>query len=259
VSGIIGARRNQTGVVGVAPECRLLVGKVLGDDGAGTRDSVQRGINWAIDNDCQVICMSLGSPQPSNALQQMIRVAARQGVVLVCAAGNDGIQGVNYPARWEECISVGSVDKRGEVSDFSSRGKEVDLCAPGEDILSSYLHQGYAKLSGTSMATPFVVGVIALAMSQMRKLNGGNATLDPSTWRRRLQQTARDAGVQGFDFEYGFGLVDPEAIMERDPKTGDDLPEKTRIGPLTVNGASGYFVFVPDDISSGKLCIYPHS
>ncbi len=154
-AGIVGARRNDRGVVGVAPECRLLIGKVLGDDGSGLDDSVAAGIDWAVQSGADVISLSLGAPTPSPAIAAAVSRAVAAGKFLICAAGNDGQSaGVNYPARFDDTVAVGAVQRDGRIAEFSSRGPEVDLCAPGEDILSTYLGGGYARLSGTSMAAP---------------------------------------------------------------------------------------------------------
>ena len=134
-SGTIAARQNDVGVIGVAPDCRLLVGKVLGDDGSGSSATVAAGIDWAVDAGADIISMSLGSPQPDDTLMAAVQRASAKGKFIIAAAGNDGRDNsVNYPARWRDCIAVAAVDQSGQLATFSSRGPEVDIAAPGENI-----------------------------------------------------------------------------------------------------------------------------
>ncbi|HEY2883211.1 MAG TPA: S8 family peptidase [Pirellulales bacterium] len=218
-SGTIAARQNNLGVIGVAPNCRLLVGKVLGDDGSGSSATVAAGIDWACQAGADIISMSLGSPQPDDALLAAIQRAAAQGKFVIAAAGNEGgDDSVNYPARWPQTIAVAAVDHNGQLADFSSRGPEVCVAAPGEDVLSTWLGGGYAKLSGTSMAAPFVAGVTALLVALHRQ--GGAAQTPLATiddLRDHLARTATDAGPAGKDPGYGWGLINPDSLLDEPP------------------------------------------
>jgi subtilisin family serine protease len=247
VSGIVGARRNDVGVVGVAPECRLLMAKVLGDDGAGDAQSVAAGIDWAVSAGADVLSMSFGSPQSSPEIEQAIARAIAQKRFVVCAAGNNGQpDSVDYPARSGATVAVGSVDQNGTVSSFSSRGDQVDVCAPGENILSTYLQNGYARLSGTSMATPFVTGVVALLLAKHRASGGGTPVDTQQQLVEHLRRTATDAGPQGKDPEYGYGLINPDSVLAaEEPAAPIPVPTQLRIGPIGVNGVAGVLVFEP--------------
>ncbi|MEX2141327.1 MAG: S8 family peptidase [Pirellulales bacterium] len=246
VAGTIGARKNEQGVVGVAPECRLLIGKVLGDDGSGTDESVAEGIAWAVDEGAQLISMSLGSAYPSQAIYRAIQRALEQKRFVICAAGNDGRpNSVNYPARWEETVAVGAVDKEGKLARFSSQGEELDICAPGENVLSTFLNGGYAKLSGTSMATPFVSGVVTLLIAKHQKDGGRTPVTNQQQLLDHLRATATDAGATGRDPQYGYGLINPEKLLAEEPVEPPIVPT-LEIGPLKVNGMEGTFVFVPN-------------
>lgn len=214
-AGTIAARKNGIGVVGVAPKCSLLIGKVLGDSGSGSDDWVAAGIRWAVKQGADVISMSLGSPSESTAIRMAIIDAVESGVFVICAAGNDGRDNsVNYPARFPESIAVAAVDRHGRVARFSSRGPEVDIAAPGQDILSTYIGSHYAKLSGTSMATPFASGVVALMLSKHRQDAGDSPIRTVPELREHLSRTARDAGSTGHDPAYGYGLIDPAKMLE---------------------------------------------
>jgi subtilisin family serine protease len=214
VGGTIGARRNEQGVIGVAPECRLLVAKVLGDDGAGASEWVAAGIDWACEEGADILSLSLGSPRPDATLRDAVARAAARGKFLICAAGNTGRpNSVDYPARWPDTVAVGAVDRDGRLASFSSQGDEVDLCAPGADVLSTYRDGGYAKLSGTSMAAPFVTGVTALLLSKHRSQGGATPVAAREQLVEHLLRTATDAGPTGKDPQYGYGLVNPDGAL----------------------------------------------
>lgn len=218
VAGIVAARQNNRGVIGVAPQSRLLIAKVLGDDGVGNSAAVAAGVDWACDQGASVISMSLGSPQPDVKLRQAIERAAAKGVFVITAAGNAGRpNSVNYPARWRETVAVAAVDRNGQLSRFSSRGPQVDIAAPGQDVLSTFRDGGYAKLSGTSMAAPFVAGVVALLIALHRDATDARTPLRTiDDLLEHLRRTARDAGAAGHDPGYGWGLINPDGLLLRE-------------------------------------------
>lgn len=207
VAGVIGARRGLA--KGIAPGCTLLSLKVLGHSGMGSNEAVAAAVLHAIEVKADIVCMSLGSPRPDPKLHEAIKIASREGVIVVCAAGNDG-GAVNYPAAFAETIGVGAVDKTGAACQFSSRGKEIVVAAPGADITSTWLADGYATISGTSMAAPFVAGTLALYVSAAKR--DGKA-VDHASVVKALSQTCRDAGDSGRDHIYGWGLLDPHKLM----------------------------------------------
>jgi subtilisin family serine protease len=126
---------------------------------------------------------------------------------VVAAAGNDGCS-VNFPAAYPETVAVGAVDRHGDICPFSSRGEEIICAAPGQDVKSTWLAGGYATVSGTSMAAPFVVGVLALYQGTLGR------KLTPAEVINALQATSRDAGPEGRDDEYGYGLIDPHKLIK---------------------------------------------
>lgn len=204
VAGIIGAK---SGVAkGIAPGCSIISMKVLGHSGMGSTEAVATAVRHCVDAKVDIACMSLGSPRADSRLHDAIRHAVNNDIIVVCAAGNDGGP-VNYPAAFVETIAVGAVDKDGNVCEFSSRGKEITVAAPGQDITSTWLNDGYACVSGTSMAAPFVAGVLALYVSACRK---DNRKVDVAG---ALAETCRDAGAPGKCDEYGWGLMDPHKLL----------------------------------------------
>jgi major intracellular serine protease len=121
---------------------------------------------------------------------------------------------VNFPARWPETVAVASIDRNGRLSPFSSRGPQIDIAAPGQDVLSTFRGGGYARLSGTSMAAPFVAGVAALLIALHRNAKDASTPLHNTTdLLEHLRRTARDAGPAGHDSGYGWGLINPDGLL----------------------------------------------
>ncbi|MBI4566796.1 MAG: S8 family peptidase [Planctomycetes bacterium] len=218
-AGIIAARHNGLGVVGVAPGCRLLVGKVLNDEGAGEFGWIVQGLEWAVLQRADIISMSFGGPVADDRLLRAIRRAVDRGVIIVCAAGNDGYCGaeecISFPGEYQETIAVGSINREMIRSRFSSIGARLDLMAPGEEVFSTFPRSAYAVLSGTSMATPFVAGVAALALAKHRSRGGKTPLTNQAEMREHLTHCCTDAGPAGFDVEYGFGIVNPVALLDQ--------------------------------------------
>ncbi len=165
VAGTIAAHKDGKGVVGVAPGARLYAVKVLDADGSGNLSDVVDGIVWAAKNHMEVANMSLGAPVDSEAMKRAVRYARGSGVVIVAAAGNSG-GSVGFPGAYEDTIAVAASDSNDKLASFSSRGPEVDFIAPGVDVLSVKMGGGFVSYSGTSMASPHVAGLAALAVAQ---------------------------------------------------------------------------------------------
>jgi len=226
VAGTIAAISNDIGVVGVAPEASLYALKVLDSSGSGYTSNIIAAINYAIDNKISIISMSLGSNYDDTAFHQICDIAYSEGILLVAAAGNDyrrvgrtELDTVDYPARYSSVIAVGATTQSDARASFSSTGPAVELAAPGDLILSTFLPsasvQGvtgylYVFASGTSMATPHVSGAAALVLA-------GEPSLTNAQVRARLIATADDLGKSGFDTYFGNGLVD---IDEAAPNLG---------------------------------------
>lgn len=232
-AGTIGARKNNIGVVGVAPNCNLLIGKVLGDDGSGSGDMVAKGILWAINKKAHIISMSLGSAYNDPQIFAAIQQAIQAGIIIICAAGNDGVDNsVNYPGKYT--CAVSAYDKSFNLADFSSRGPEVIVSAPGVDIVSTFLlsQGGYASLSGTSMATPFVAGVVALYLALLKKNNTSLPNEDGI--KNFLKAKSKDAGDPGFDPDYGWGLINPDSMLQLPTPVTPVVPVTPNPNPVEV-------------------------
>lgn len=205
VAGIIAARNNSIGVVGVAPDAELYAVKVLDAYGSGYISDVIEGIDWAVQNNMNVVSMSLGTATYSQALNDTTANAYKAGILLVAAAGNSGdgnlsTDDVLYPAKFDSVIAISAIDYNNIAPIWSADGAEVELAAPGVDVYSTWLDGGYATKSGTSMAAPFVSGVVALIKSK-------NLSMISQEIRDSLAHNAVDLGDAGRDRRYGFGLV----------------------------------------------------
>lgn len=228
VAGIVAAAANGVGNTGVAPAALLLPVKVLDASGSGAYTAVASGISYAAQKGARVISMSLGGSSPSTTLIAPLQQAAATSVI-VAAAGNSGTAyAPGYPAAYAtqtgivgSMIIVGSVGPTNTISSFSqtpgnggcvtSGGattcfKDVFLVAPGQNIYSTYMGGGYATMSGTSMATPYVSGVAARVLAAAPYLT-------PQQTVSILLQSATDLGATGTDAVYGRGLVNLQAAL----------------------------------------------
>jgi subtilisin len=202
VSGTIAGRGNGAkGVLGVAPKATLIPVKVLDADGSGSLSDIVKGITWATSARVDVINMSLGGPTGSTALQRAVAKAIGAGVVVVCAAGNSGPNPntVGFPGGYPGVIAVAASDNNDKVASFSSRGDAVGFIAPGVNITSTVPGGGYKQLSGTSMASPHVAGLAALAVE--RGASGADGV--------RSAFAAAATRLSGLDAtEEGSGMID---------------------------------------------------
>jgi thermitase len=182
-SGIIGAEgNNDEGISGINWKVKIMPLKFMGRGGFGTTKDAIEAINYAIDRkrngvNVRVINASWGSTLYSKALEDAIRAAGEEGILFVAAAGNastDNDKRPHYPSNYKlpNVISVAALDRNDQLASFSNFGaKTVHVAAPGKDILSTWLNDGYREASGTSMATPYVAGVAALILASEPKLS----------------------------------------------------------------------------------------
>ncbi len=231
-AGIIAAEDDGSGIVGVAPQAEIYAVKVLDSNGGGYISDVVAGIEWAIENDVQVISMSLGGNSDSYALRSACEAAYDAGILIVAAAGNDGRYSgygdtVDYPARYDSVIAVAATDQSDRRASWSSTGPDVELAAPGVGIYSTY-PGGYKTISGTSMACPHVAGVAALVMETHPE------------WSNNLvrDQLTETAGPLGRSTWYGNGLVNVvEAVGIPDTDTSPPLIMDVDVEDITGSGA----------------------
>jgi len=208
-----GGRKGKAGFrYGVAPGAKLFIGKILDDNGEGSDGTALEGIEWALEKGCRVISLSMGA-EPETAysklFEQVAQTVLAQGCLLIAATGNDSRRGkvapVNHPANCPSILAVGALTAGMKVAEFSCGGVregewsgQVDLVAPGDEILSAKVGGGYGVESGTSMAVPFVSGMAALLWEEFPEAGAWEI------WAR-LVQRARRLGLPAS--AVGAGLV----------------------------------------------------
>lgn len=230
VAGVAGAEGNNSfGIAGAAWKVGIMPVKVY-PQGASTSDTslLVEGIIYAVEHGADVINISLEGPGTTQALNEGVEYALGRDVTIVAAAGNDNSQ-VAYPAALPGVIAVGATDSSDtrwvEGPNLGSNmGSELDVMAPGKDILSYFGSSAtpMASWKGTSFAAPLVSGLVAL----MRTLE---PTLVPAEITEIITRTANDLGTSGWDREYGWGLVDAtealSAARDEGPDTGSRFPD----------------------------------
>lgn len=256
ISGTIAARTNNDVLIaGISSAAQIMPVKVLGDDGVGDDANIAEGLIWAVDNGARVINMSLAGPDQSNTLADAIKYARSKGALIIAATGNNGTSTVSYPAAYDGVVGVGATDSTGAWWHQSNFGSYVDLVAPGEMIVSTYLpsksHNGqpYNQESGTSMATSFVSGLAAMILSVNPQLTGDRV-------EGILYATADDLGAPGWDRYYGHGRINAAralgiradsgtpVVTVTSPVSGTKVSEPMFMVSASASDADGGIAFV---------------
>ncbi len=222
VAGIIAAGANNgTGIVGVAPNARIMPIKALDCTGSGSISDIAQAIVYATDHGARIVNISLGSSSDTATLQAAVQYAINRNVLVVAAAGNCGVASTRclntqnlpeYPAAYAGVLAVGATSMDDTIASFSTQGAQVGLAAPGVRIVSTTPHYrtyqsdhgtttDYAAFSGTSQATPLVTGLAALVM-------GMDPALTAPQVIERLRTTSADLGAPGADGAFGAGRID---------------------------------------------------
>ncbi|MET8473914.1 type VII secretion-associated serine protease mycosin [Streptomyces sp. NPDC006422] len=244
------------GVMGVAPEARILPVRVILEDGDPARakaretrgNALADGIRWAADHGADVINLSLGddssTAHPEASEDAAVQYALKKGVSVVASAGNGGEQGdhISYPAAYPGVISATAVDSTGARASFSTRRWYASVAAPGRGIVTADPDRKYYSAWGTSAASAFVSGAVAL-------VRAAHPGLSPAQIKRLMEETADDPPSGGRDDSRGFGLVDPAAAID----AGDKLKPQ-RLTPASYG--KEYFGPGPDDDSDEGLATW---
>lgn len=174
IAGTIAAANQMYGIIGVAPRALIHPVKSFDENGAAYVSDIINGIEWCVRNGMHIINMSFGMKSRSKSLLQAVTQAYQSGVTVVASSGNDAKRkSIDYPARYPQTISVGATDRMRRIAPFSNRGQFVDIYAPGEKIVSSWIKGKYHEMSGTSMATSHISGAIALLLAMRPRLKPG--------------------------------------------------------------------------------------
>ncbi|MTH54338.1 S8 family serine peptidase [Bacillus mangrovi] len=236
VAGTIAAALNGEGVAGGAPESKLLILKVLGDDGSGSYEGIIEAIRYASEwkgdsgETVRIISMSLGGPDDVPELHAAIKEAVAKDILVICAAGNEGDSREEtvekaYPGYYKEVIQVGAIDEKKQLAEFSNTNDEIDLVAPGVNVVSAYPGNKYAKLSGTSMATPHASAAAALLI-QKEEQEFGRRLTEPEVYAQLCKNTvsiglSKKAQGNGMIF-----LRAEESAEETESKTAAEVNQR---------------------------------
>jgi len=214
MAGILASTLNNQGLVGVAPKIELYSVKVLDKNGKGYYSNIIQGIEWAIENDIDIITMSFGGTQYSDILYEAIREATYNDILIVAASGNDGSTNILYPANYPDVVCVGATDKYNKIAKFTNTGVQMDLVAPGVDIQTVSRDGASITVSGTSAAVQHVAGAAALTWC-----------LDNNLSIEQLKAVIyKNSTSLGDTDVYGWGLVDAYAACENISVTDFILP-----------------------------------
>lgn len=234
VSGVIAAHvDNNIGMAGINPHAKIMVLKALNNFGHTRASYLAKSITYAVDNGARVINMSVGGKEKTDIEQAAIDYALKNNVLVVAAAGNEGLSLDNYGiAGAEGVLTVAATDLADKRTDFSNYGAGIDIAAPGIEVLglrarrtdsmrdipgvkyepgANYVGDDvrYYRASGTSFSAPVVAGVASLLLSKDPELTAAEL-------RQILLQSAQDIETPGIDRLTGFGLIDARAALQAD-------------------------------------------
>jgi subtilisin family serine protease len=261
-----------SGVIGVAPDARILSVRVIPDHAdprynayehepeSRIQSSLAAGIDYAVASGAQVISMSIGYSSPSSAVRKALLNAFAHGVVVVASAGNSGSSVGTYhegqapesfPADYPSVISVGAVSSSGSVAGFSSDNLSVQLAAPGVNVPAQGRDGQYWYVSGTSPACALVAGIAALIKSRYPHLA-------PDLVAKALTSTTTDGPPGGYDSQVGFGIVDAAAALARAGKLSRHhvVPKGISAGTHFGGGAIAIAPVPVRSRSSGQLILF---
>jgi subtilisin family serine protease len=249
VAGTIAAKRDETGVVGVAPDAKIMPIVIFEEDEYIGDDLVALGFLWAAEHGARIFSNSWGGKGYSITLAQTIALIMMEfNGIFVASAGNSHTDEIHYPSCYPGVINVAASTAVDGITYFSTRGRWITVAAPGDFTILSTVplwdsdeffdgENPYAFYGGTSMATPHVSGVIALLLE---KLDQQGVTYTPYQIRKHIANTADDIMAVGFDHDSGWGRVNAHRALTQ------NLPSEV--------GANVFFQFYVRDISNN---VYP--
>jgi subtilisin family serine protease len=225
-----------SGVIGIAPEAKILSIRVIPDRSdphyskyerepeTAIQESLARGIGYAVAHGAQVISMSIGYSAPSAPVRQALEAAYAHGVVVIASSGNSGSADggssgapESFPADYPGVIGVAAVNSSGDVAGFSSDNLSVQVAAPGVSVPAQGRDGDYWWVSGTSPACALVAGVAALIKAKY-------PSLAPDLVATALTTTTTGRPSGGYDSQVGFGIVDAAAALAKARQLAGDPP-----------------------------------
>jgi len=228
VHSCISAKHNGIGMAGTAPGAEIYIAKVLGNNGGGSLDSLIKGTEWLLSQGCNIINGSLGFGTATilRNYDNVLRKGVDSGVAFVFASGNGGKDNeIDFPSSSNRCFGVGAINARGEVASFSNKSLDVDVVAPGVNIMVvSHLHNGYLGMSGTSFSSPNTAGMLG-CFFQWYKAKKGKFPTYEEAYYEITKFHVDDLGTKGLDPKYGYGLIRPKLVVESSPVPEDPCPQ----------------------------------
>ncbi len=197
VAGVVGADINNIGIVGIAPEVKIVALRVFDLTGNAEIKDVANAIIYAALNRINILNLSFGSQEYSRLLEDAISFAQSMGCIVVASAGNDGSIIPHYPSDFDGVISVGSITSEGVIANSSNFGPNVDIFAPGVQIYTTSLDNSYRYISGTSFSAPIVAGGCALLLA-------ADSTLKEEQIVGILKATQKSLSGKGASYSHGY-------------------------------------------------------
>jgi subtilisin len=274
VAGILAADKNGYLVVGVAPQVELYSLKVVDASGNGEYSSVIAALQWAVDHGIDVVNMSIGGHEASQALADAVEAAYRAHVLMVAAAGNVNPMSwqevwygcpVVYPAAYPHVLATTYTNPTDSLTGFSCTGPEVDFAAPGDQVFSPVpvgtcmfcSPYGYQALSGTSMASPHLAGVVALVLSHGIRDDNGDGLLFDEVKAHLCATTDPGGRIPTTDPRYpswyGCGVIDAgKALVDSPPPPDTAADQSINFGTLSAR-TYGFAPFTVSATASSGL------
>ena len=232
--------------MGIAPSSEILSVRVLNESGEGDSFTVAKGIVAAVDQGADIINLSLGGMNSSIVMDNAIEYAKSNNVLMVSAVGNEGVQGVSFPARHKDVVAVTSVDAKSRVSTFSNYGEAVDIAAPGVGVVTAWEENEFVQFSGTSIAAAFVTGALASELSYSKYDDKENAL-------NALYANADEAEKPGVDIWAGRGVLNVRRLEQRNTP---GIVDAAVVGyyfdteNITASGTTPFFVTIQNQGTS---------
>jgi minor extracellular protease Epr len=212
VGGVIAAKDSGYGIVGVAPNAKIIAVKVFKNGHIGDEKAIEKMLRYACQIKPDIVNLSFGGPRKlTERCEFYINTLVNEfNIPVVCAMGNYGANYSCFPAEYPSTFGVTSYNKERLISSFSSRSSNADFALPGENILTTSLNNQYAIVNGTSFASPFLCGIIAIILSHAKKIN---KIFTVSKIKNLLINSSKDYGPSGKDSLYGYGIINSTCLL----------------------------------------------